>query len=153
MSCAGPGLNDNVVSNQSTLSGAPITPSHSKIHRGLCRHYALIVGPVVQRKVCKVLARATSCGAPQAGVAEYLIPLHLPFSPPFFFFFSFSSAWFEYYSFLRLSSGCILLCNCRFIRVIVPTMLIDGKEVITAEEQRLKEDRERTKYWKVCQTR
>jgi hypothetical protein len=28
-------------------------------------------------------------------------------------------------------------------------MLIDGKEVITAEEKRLKEDRERTKYWKV----
>lgn len=28
-------------------------------------------------------------------------------------------------------------------------VLIDGKEVITAEEKRLKEDRERTKYWKV----
>jgi len=28
-------------------------------------------------------------------------------------------------------------------------MLIDGKEVITAEEKRLKEDRERSKYWKV----
>jgi hypothetical protein len=29
-------------------------------------------------------------------------------------------------------------------------MLIDGKEVLTAEEKRLKEDREKTKYWKVC---
>jgi hypothetical protein len=28
-------------------------------------------------------------------------------------------------------------------------MLIDGKEVLTAEEKRLKEDREKTKYWKV----
>lgn len=28
-------------------------------------------------------------------------------------------------------------------------VLIDGKEVITEEEKRLKEDRERTKYWKV----
>jgi hypothetical protein len=28
-------------------------------------------------------------------------------------------------------------------------VLIDGKEVITEEERRLKQDRERTKYWKV----
>jgi hypothetical protein len=28
-------------------------------------------------------------------------------------------------------------------------VLLDGKEVITEEEKRLKEDRERTKYWKV----
>lgn len=28
-------------------------------------------------------------------------------------------------------------------------MLIDGEEIITAEEKRLREDREKTKYWKV----
>lgn len=153
MSCAGPGLNDNVVSNQSTLSRAPITPHPSKIHHCLCRHYALIVGCWCSEKCAKYWHGLQAVELPQAGVAEYLIPLHLPFSlRPSFFSFS-SSAWFYYSSILRLLSGCIFLCNCRFIRVIVSIMLIDGKEVLTAEEKRLKEDRERTKYWKVCQTR
>lgn len=78
--CAGPDLNDNVVSNQSTLSRASNHTVTFKNPPQICRHYALFAQSTENWHGHSVeLSGGWSCGVPGP-------PLHLAFLFPSLFF-------------------------------------------------------------------